>query len=87
MDKNPKPRNVATVVGQDITRIDTLLRDIMRMVRTQAAAGELEPRAFHRVCRFLSKGERSLESCREYLNKRERRIGDKSLDSAQERKL
>ncbi len=83
MSRNPKPRKLATAVGQDITRIETLLRDIMSMVRTQAAADELEPRAFHRVCRFLAKGERSLESCSEYLKKREKRIGDKSSEGAE----
>ncbi|MDH3412535.1 MAG: hypothetical protein OEM98_08620 [Gammaproteobacteria bacterium] len=71
--KNPSPRKAAEHVGQEITQIETLLREIMRMVRTQAAAGQLEPRAFYRVCRLLAKAERSLNPCREYLKKREGR--------------
>ncbi len=74
MNKNRNPREAATRVGQDITQIETLLRDIMSMVRTQAATGQLEPRAFYRVCRLLAKAERSLKPCREYLKKRESRL-------------
>ncbi|HSS64085.1 MAG TPA: hypothetical protein VLS27_06595 [Gammaproteobacteria bacterium] len=55
----------------------------MKLVRTQDARGQLEAHAFYRVYRLLAKAERYLDSCRDYLVKREESAGKQNFESAE----
>lgn len=83
MTDERSPRKAAPKIGEDVTRIETQLKDIMKLVRTQDARGQLEAHAFYRVYRLLAKAERYLDSCRDYLVKREESAGKQNFESAE----